>query len=990
MMVRFILMFVLAMPLSGGVIWAAEDTQARQFHAWVEQFKQAPRGPFDGVQWVCKDGSVLPAKAYACREHGGGLQYGVWNAHALLMRDNGYLVANLFSLLKPQDYTGDHAQLGNWKQILLEQYLLRADDGWVFRRARYYRGAIQAEVEQDSASNIVLAMLADSNWLANDRYLLLRESVRLLPLAVEPLLAVKIRQAASDISEQDNGFHDFRVKIHSLPDGNDALRVRRYAVESGAADLQPAYASLATDLDALYAPHTAIIQLKSLATESRNLKFKRLMAETIDALRFSFDPAQALAEAASRAQTMRDILVHRNSYTVYNRLRLLRASLILEQEVYVQGNRLLEMLDPKSDPASVSISRATRLGWLEQLAAALYATGLLSDRQWQAMRGELHGLMHTDVLSVAAYASGLRYLARTMQWCQRSLEFHFSATVNRWQKLTPVAQNYVPDRLRNSPLLAFTRILDSLVEDANRLSGMKHTVFGRNIATGLRALNPGLGRGRLLLPPSPGQALQPDGIYIMPSTRHSLTPVAGIITRGEGSSVSHMQLLARNLGIPNLVVDDRLYKQIQAHVGESVVVAVSRHGVVNIEADGQQWDVVFGEEKVGEEKASADITIKPDLNKLNLRDRMLRPLHRIRAVDSGRTVGPKAANLGELSHYYPDKVNPGLVIPFGVFRQHLDQAMVAGGPSVFNWMRAEYARLGAIADSAERGRQRHQFLSRLREWIANSEPLASFRQQLRIAVVEQFGPEGSFGVFVRSDTNVEDLPGFSGAGLNLTVPNVVGLEAIIKAIMRVWASPFTDRAYAWRQAYMVHPEHVYPAVLLLKSFPSQQSGVLVTSDIDNGDRSILSIATNEGIGGAVDGQFAEEIRVQRGSGGVQLYAQASAPLQAVLNPAGGVDKKAVSGKQYILTQAEIAQLRELADDVDKRFPLPRYQKGRAAVADIEFGFRQGKMALFQIRPFVESRRARRSQTLMDMDRQLLNRGAAQVRMDQPPVVVGML
>jgi len=28
--------------------------------------------------------------------------------------------------------------------------------------------------------------------------------------------------------------------------------------------------------------------------------------------------------------------------------------------------------------------------------------------------------------------------------------------------------------------------------------------------------------------------------------------------------------------------------------------------------------------------------------------------------------------------------------------------------------------------------------------------------------------------------------------------------------------------------------------------------------------------------------------------------------------------------------------------------------------------------------------------LMDMDRQLLNRGAAQVRMDQPPVVVGML
>jgi len=980
-------MFVLAMSVSGAPVWGAgggvQTGQTGQFRSWVEQFQQAPRGPFDGVQWFCNDGSVLPPKAYACRTHGGGRQYGVWNQHARLMRDKGYLVANLFALLKPQDYTGAHARLGNWKQILLEQYLLRADDGWVFRRARYYRGAIQAEVEQESASNIVLAMLADHNWLGDERYLLLRESVRLLPLAVEPLLAVKIRQAASDIAEQDSGFHALRVKIHSLPDAHDAARVRRYATDSGTSDLQPAYAALATDMDALYAPHGAIVQLQALASESRNLPFKRLMAATIDALRFAFEPARALAAAASGAQTIRDILVHENSYTVYNRLRLLRASLILEQAVYVQANRLLETLDQQ--PAPMPVSRATRLGWLEPLAGALYASGLLSERQWLAMRDELHALLQADVLSVAAYAKGLRYLSRMTQWCQRSLEFHFSTTVQRWQRLTPMARYYVPDRLRNSPLLAFTRILDTLVTDANQLSGMKHTLFGRHIATGLRALNPGLGRGRLLFAPPPGQPLQADGIYIMPSTRHSLTPVAGIITRGEGSSVSHMQLLARNLGIPNLVVDDRLYKQIRAHVGEPIVMAISHHGVIHIAADGPQWDVVFGQEQV-----RTHITIQADLNKLNLRERMLRPLHRIRSADSGRTVGPKAANLGELSHYYPDQVNPGLVIPFGVFRKHLDQAMAAGGPSVFNWMRAEYARLAAITDRIERSRQRHQFLSRLRAWIINSKPLASFRQQLRIAVVEQFGPEGSYGVFVRSDTNVEDLPGFSGAGLNLTVPNVVGFDAIMAAVLRVWASPFTDRAYAWRQAYMLHPQHVYPAVLLLKSFPSEQSGVLVTSDIDNGDRGLLSIAANEGVGGAVEGQFAEEIRVRRDNGAVQLYAQASAPLQAVLNPAGGVDTVAVSGRQYTLTQAEIVQLRKLADDVDQRFPLPRNQSGAAAVADIEFGFRRGELALFQIRPFVESRRALHSRTLMDMDRQLLDRADTVVRMDQAPVLANAL
>ncbi|MDQ6970497.1 MAG: PEP/pyruvate-binding domain-containing protein [Mariprofundus sp.] len=982
------------MPLSGAL--AAQESDHSPDHSpdhyrdWINQFKQASRGPFEALQWLCKDGVVLSPTRYACRDHGGGVQHGIWNAHALRMRENGYLIANLFSLLKPQDYTGDHPRLENWKQILLEQYLIRADDGWVFHRARYYRGAIQAEVEQDSATKIILAMLADNNWSGQQGYLLLRESVGLLPLAVEPLLGVKIRQAASDISEQDKGFHALRVKIHSIPDADDAARVRRYAGQSGASDSQQAYASLAMDLDALYAPHSAIKQLKHLRGESRNTRFKRDMTESIDALRSALDPAQRLAEAASRAQHFRDILVHENTFTVYNRLRFFRASLILEQEAYVQGNRLIETVEPIAlKPASASpsinpVSRATRLGWLQQLGQALYATGLLSHRQWQAMRGELERLRQSDVLNVTEYAAALRYLSRITQWCQRSLEFHFSATIKRWQRLTPQAQQYVPDRLRNSPLLPFTRILDTLVMDANQLSGMQHTLFGRNIATGLRALNPGLGRGRLLLPPMQGEALQADGIYIMPSTRHSLTPVAGIITRGEGSSVSHMQLLARNLGIPNLLVDDNLYEQIQTHVGESVVVAISHHGVVNIEADGQQWDAVFGLEK-----NNASIRIYADLEKLNLRDLKLRPLNRIRARDSGRTVGPKAANLGELKHYYPDHVNPGLVIPFGVFRKHLDQTMLAGGPSVFNWMRAEYGRLAAIEDRVEQGKQRHQFLLRLRQWITNSKPGASFKQQLRRAMRAAFGAEGSYGVFVRSDTNVEDLPGFSGAGLNLTVANVVGLEAMIKAIMRVWASPFTDRAYAWRQAYMMHPEHVYPAVLLLKSFASEQSGVLVISDIDNGDRSILSIATNEGVGGAVEGQFAEEIRVRRGSGAVQLYAQASAPMQAVLNPAGGVDKVMVSGKQYILRQDEIVQLRQLAADVEKRFPLQRDHQQVSAVADIEFGFSQGKLALFQIRPFVESRRALHSQTLMNMDRRLLGNADIQIRMDQPPVVAGL-
>ena len=48
-------------------------------------------------------------------------------------------------------------------------------------------------------------------------------------------------------------------------------------------------------------------------------------------------------------------------------------------------------------------------------------------------------------------------------------------------------------------------------------------------------------------------------------------------------------------------------------------------------------------------------------------------------------------------------------------------------------------------------------------------------------MAKEFGADFRGGVFIRSDTNVEDLPGFTGAGLNLTLFNIVGFDNVVKA-----------------------------------------------------------------------------------------------------------------------------------------------------------------------------------------------------------------
>jgi hypothetical protein len=84
-------------------------------------------------------------------------------------------------------------------------------------------------------------------------------------------------------------------------------------------------------------------------------------------------------------------------------------------------------------------------------------------------------------------------------------------------------------------------------------------------------------------------------------------------------------------------------------------------------------------------------------------------------------------------------------------------------------------------------------------------------------------------------------------------------------------------------------------------------------------------------------------------------------------PDGGIEKVPVSGSDTILQPAEIRRLISFADELPRRFPSLVDEAGQPAPADVEFGFLDGKLQLFQIRPFLDSRLARGSRYLNRMD-----------------------
>ncbi len=902
-------------------------TEARTL---VQAMKQNLRGPYLRIRWFCNDGTVLPPVSYACRPHGGGIQHAEYSPARHRLAELGWSVGTIFASLGWDEFLDADRRNQRMRELVLERYLVDTDDGWVLRKARTYRGRVQVEDEEEAGRKLLTRLLADPVWVDRE-FLLARELVRTLPHHGGGDPTREVRRLALEIAEAAPSFEPIRILIHTTPSAGDLARTRTWLGQQTNTGLAPEVLakarSLVTELDRLYGPERD--WLGQGIRRLRGAPEHRAWAEALRPLARTRG-MERVALLAGSLSAARD-LVASNSDGDAN-LAVMDLGLEVERELLLAARS--ELGDPQR-------SWRRMLELARHLVSAGRATGFYSARETAALVEPVVRLLRPGERPAAEVAATVGALARASAWGLGTVRHTFAEPLVRYQALEPSSGRFVDDVLRGSPLLPLSDAVATLTLALDRRSGRVHRIMGRDVH-GVVVLNPGVGTGTLrwadLDASDAPLHLNRDDIAVLPRTVSDLRPVAGILSLAEGNLLSHVQLLARNLGIPNAFVTPEVATLLKTHEGSRVRMAVSRSGSLLVDAAPVRESAPSASPTTTSQAGEVLSAPEPDLSAI-----APIPLSDLHAGLAGKVVGPKAANLGELARLFPGRVAPALALPFGFFHKATTQ-----GPN------SPRARIDAAYQSVREGRMVPEALApeleSIRTDLAGLVLPAAIRTRLAELMHEHFGPPGSWGVFVRSDTNVEDLPGFTGAGLNETLPNLPSAEAAIAVVPRVWSSVLSPRSLAWRASILDRPERIFSSILLMKSVPSDRSGVMVTRDLV-GSGPGLTVSAAFGVGGAVDGEAAETV-VLRPDGSVLLAAEAKSAWQRKLAASGGVEwKPAPAGR--VLSDDDHRKLRELAAEVEARMRPTLDAAGMPLPWDIEFGFVGEDLVLFQIRPLVE-------------------------------------
>lgn len=443
-----------------------------------------------------------------------------------------------------------------------------------------------------------------------------------------------------------------------------------------------------------------------------------------------------------------------------------------------------------------------------------------------------------------------------------------------------------------------------------------------------QALNVAKGLGRVHVIPKLDEHVEIgfNEIVVLDEVPVQLPPVAGVITSHPSTPLSHINLLAKGWGIPNAYIKNA-HALLKQYDGWWVEFEAKRDSYTIKRADVDQL------REYQRRQAERLDVMKP---KFDLSETRLLSLSQQRAR-SAIAFGGKSANLGEVMNAkLPGIVVPnGFTIPFYYYDEFLEANNL--DESIYTLLNDQKF----VHDPAYRRAK----LVTLRDNIKAAKFDDALRRQVLRRVQREFHGKG---LFVRSSSNSEDLPNFSGAGLYTTVPNVRDSDELITAIKTVWASLWNFEAYEARERAVIDHSKIFMAVLIQEGINSESSGVMITTDpFDRDNRGATYISAKRGLGiKVVEGKkVAEQILFRSRSNAVQVLTRSDEDSLLTFDEKGGVKEVAITGERVVLTDNVIRRLVMAGAAIKRVFGGTRDQ-------DIEWAFMKGQIYIVQSRPFI--------------------------------------
>ncbi|MFN2151870.1 MAG: PEP/pyruvate-binding domain-containing protein, partial [Anaerolineales bacterium] len=291
-------------------------------------------------------------------------------------------------------------------------------------------------------------------------------------------------------------------------------------------------------------------------------------------------------------------------------------------------------------------------------------------------------------------------------------------------------------------------------------------------------------------------------------------------------------------------------------------------------------------------------------------------------------VGGKGANLVKLANAGLPVPN-GFLIPTAAYRQFVAQNQLL--PQIKERLAGlDFASPNSLETASEA----------IRGWFANG----SISPSLISALETGWQWLGANPVAVRSSATAEDLPDLSFAGQQDTFLNIIGIQALQKAVVDCWSSLWTARAIGYRARNNIAHEDVALCVVVQNMVQSEASGVLFTANPLSGRRAETVIDATLGLGEALVSGMVEPDHyvVDTLQNVITQKFLGSKSIQIRSKSEGGVSaQSAVSSNHQAISDPVILQLAGIGAKIESLYHFPQ---------DIEWAVEQGNIYILQARP----------------------------------------